>query len=151
MISNAEHRQPVHSTHEMIVASHFIINTLLQRGVGVWWRGLNRFSGFRQRGETVEIGADFVSPDEFVEICRDEREIPVLICSSSQCSDRSNDDLLSSPTHGSDEESEHARIRACRLLWHSLRRRLNGSRNGRTRIQHECGGCKNAKSKNRDC
>ena len=31
------------------------INTLLQRGVGVWWRDLNRFSGFRQGVETVEI------------------------------------------------------------------------------------------------
>src|SRR5438034_9420782 len=30
------------------------INTLLQRGVGVWWRGPNRFSGFRQWVETVE-------------------------------------------------------------------------------------------------
>jgi len=30
------------------------INTLLQQGVGVWWRGLNRFSGFRQGVETVE-------------------------------------------------------------------------------------------------
>ena len=30
------------------------INTLLQRGVGVWWRGPNRFSGFRQGVETVE-------------------------------------------------------------------------------------------------
>ena len=31
------------------------INTLLQRGVGVWWSGPNRFSGFRQGGvETVE-------------------------------------------------------------------------------------------------
>ena len=29
------------------------INTLLQRGVGVWWRGLNRFSGFRQGVETA--------------------------------------------------------------------------------------------------
>src|SRR6266487_1894891 len=29
-------------------------NTLLQRGVGVWWRGPNRFSGFRQGVETVE-------------------------------------------------------------------------------------------------
>jgi hypothetical protein len=31
------------------------INTLLQRGVGVWWRGPNRFSGLRQVVETVEI------------------------------------------------------------------------------------------------
>src|SRR6185369_8937209 len=31
------------------------INTLLQRGVGVWWRGPNRFSGLRQGRETVEI------------------------------------------------------------------------------------------------
>jgi len=38
----------------MIVASHLIINTLLQRGVGVWWRGAKRFSGFRQGAETVE-------------------------------------------------------------------------------------------------
>ena len=30
------------------------INTLLQRGVGVGGRGLNRFSGFRQGVETVE-------------------------------------------------------------------------------------------------
>ena len=32
---------------------HFI-NTLLQRGGGEWWRGLNRFSGFPQIVETVE-------------------------------------------------------------------------------------------------
>ena len=31
------------------------INTLLQRGVRVWWSGSNRFSGFRQGVETVEI------------------------------------------------------------------------------------------------
>jgi len=30
------------------------INTLLQRGVGMWWRDLNRFSGFRHGVETVE-------------------------------------------------------------------------------------------------
>src|SRR5207237_383511 len=30
------------------------INTLLQRGLGAWWKGPNRFSGFRQRGESVE-------------------------------------------------------------------------------------------------
>ena len=31
------------------------INTLLQRGGGGWWRGANRFSGFRRNVETVEI------------------------------------------------------------------------------------------------
>ena len=36
------------------VASHILINTLLQRGVGVWRFGHNRFSGFPQFGETVE-------------------------------------------------------------------------------------------------
>ena len=39
----------------MIAASYFTINTPLQRGVGVWWTDPNRFSGFRQGGETVEI------------------------------------------------------------------------------------------------
>ena len=34
----------------MIVVSPFVINTLLQRGVGGGWTGPNRFSGFRQRG-----------------------------------------------------------------------------------------------------
>jgi hypothetical protein len=38
----------------MIVVSHFIINTPLQRGVRVRWRGPNRFSGFRQGAEAVE-------------------------------------------------------------------------------------------------
>jgi hypothetical protein len=38
----------------MIVASHFLINTLLQRGVGVWRSGPNRFSGFQEGVETVE-------------------------------------------------------------------------------------------------
>jgi len=36
------------------VTSHILINTLLQRGVGVWRIGQNRFSGFPQFVETVE-------------------------------------------------------------------------------------------------
>jgi hypothetical protein len=32
----------------------FFINTLLQRGVGVWRRDPNRFSGLRQYVQTVE-------------------------------------------------------------------------------------------------
>ena len=36
------------------VASHILINTLLQRGVGVWRVGHNRFSGFPHLVETVE-------------------------------------------------------------------------------------------------
>jgi hypothetical protein len=32
-----------------------LINTLLQRGVRVWRRGSNRFSGFRQGIKTIEI------------------------------------------------------------------------------------------------
>jgi hypothetical protein len=36
------------------VASHILINTLLQRGVGVWRVGYNRFSGFPHLVETVE-------------------------------------------------------------------------------------------------
>ena len=39
-----------HSHSERIL----FINTLLQRGVREWWRGPNRFSGFRQGVETVE-------------------------------------------------------------------------------------------------
>jgi len=35
------------------------INTLLQRGVEMWRRNLNRFSGFRQGVETVEIETVF--------------------------------------------------------------------------------------------
>ena len=41
--------------HKHSYAERFLfINTLLQRGVGMWWRGPNRFSGFRQSVETVE-------------------------------------------------------------------------------------------------
>lgn len=36
------------------VASPILINTLFQRGVGVWRIGHNRFSGFPQLVETVE-------------------------------------------------------------------------------------------------
>ena len=36
------------------VAFHILINTPLQRGVGVWQIGHNRFSGFPQVVETVE-------------------------------------------------------------------------------------------------
>jgi hypothetical protein len=36
------------------VASHMLINTLLQRGVGAWRVGHNRFSGFPHLVETVE-------------------------------------------------------------------------------------------------
>ena len=36
------------------MASHFLINTLLQRRVGVWRSGPNRFSGFQEGVETVE-------------------------------------------------------------------------------------------------
>jgi hypothetical protein len=36
------------------IAWHILINTLLQRGVGVWQVSLNRFSGFPHLVETVE-------------------------------------------------------------------------------------------------
>jgi len=46
--------QPEHFTHEMIVASHFIINTLLQRGVLRGRRRKTGFNGFYALSKTAE-------------------------------------------------------------------------------------------------
>jgi hypothetical protein len=43
-----------HFTHDTIVASHFIINTLLQRGVLRRSETQNRFNGFYARSKTAE-------------------------------------------------------------------------------------------------
>jgi hypothetical protein len=54
----------------MIAAPHFIINTRLQPGGGVWWRSPNRFSGFRQGVEAVETVYVFIAQRRLVaQIC----------------------------------------------------------------------------------